>query len=140
MGFDGITPEISLVLSPNSFSIYVGNKNWRGGGDCLDEFDILERRDPVTREYYCDFCIEPVRYKFRRELWVAHSFEKLLVWMDENFKPGKLLCLYAGDNKWIGNADIKDESELAEVMETRSDFYYAVPVVKPKGERVYVRK
>jgi len=141
VGFDGITPEITISFGKQSFGIWVGLRAWKGGGDGLDEFDIVERKDPVTGEYYCGLCLEPVRYKTRKELWVSHSFEPLAKWMDKNFQPDKWLCLYADpEDKCIWCAFIKDESDLQHEVDKRRDFYYAIPVIKPKGERIIFKK
>lgn len=142
LSFAGITPEIRLYMAPSNFGIWAYTKTGKKGCDGLVEFDVLEERHPVTRKYYCGFCTEPDLYDTRRALWVQHSFEPLLEWMNENFQPGKWLCMYGDgdamhcDDDWLFSARILDESEMLKHRESREDFAYATPVVKPKVERV----
>lgn len=139
MSFAGIAAGIRLHLGPSGFEVWAHVQEGESGGDGLVEFDLQERRHPATRQYYCGFCSDLVYYDTRRELWIRHSFEPFLEWMNENFRPGKWLCLY-GDSEWIWGVRILDESEMLEHRGSKADFYYATPVVKPKGERVIVRK
>ncbi|HCE68390.1 MAG: hypothetical protein A2X82_20165 [Geobacteraceae bacterium GWC2_55_20] len=141
LSFAGITPEIRLHLVPSNFGVWAYVKTGRSGGDGLVEFDVLEERHPVTRKYYCGFCTEPIYYDTRSELWIKHSFEPLLEWMNENFQPGKWLCLY-GTDEWIHSVKILNESEMLQHRDNleKYDFYCAMPVVKTKGGRVIVKK
>lgn len=60
--------------------------------DSLAEFDVVARRTS-TGQYYCDACTPPEMFPSRAALWVAHCFEPLLAWANEQLQVSQWLCL-----------------------------------------------
>ena len=126
MAFVGITPEISLYLGKSRLEIYVTECGTDKVYDVLAEFDLLERRHPESKRFFCGLCEQPNYFQSRYDLWVEHSFEPLLSWMDKNFQDGKWLCVFTRDG--FSEARIVDEHTLAQAKQQQL-FCFAKPIL-----------
>ena len=125
--FKGITQQIVLTIHHGiAFEVWVTDDKdncW----DIIKEFDLCAEQNDAG-QYYCSDCKEEDREIFpsKRELWEKHSLEPMLVWVNENLRPDRWLCLFGKPNgsTW---ARLVSEEELPEYRQGKC-FYAACPL------------
>lgn len=122
--FRGISPLIYAYVGKCG-NIGVGVLFHQELIDCLADFDVYEERTPEG-VYFCKLCTEPDMYKSREELWIKHSFEPMLQWMNKKFTDSS--WLYLSQTTGYSDAEIGGEEELSRAMESEG-FLHACPVV-----------
>ena len=135
--FDGITPEISLHMTPRGYAnIHVSIRGGRGGVDLIAEELEMQYQRTSAGLWYCGYCENPEYFVSRKALWEGHTFSPLLQFMETNFQPDMLLCLFTEDpERGMREAQIVPESELHE-QQKRGDFWRAIPVIKRSKQAV----
>jgi hypothetical protein len=121
--------SIRLVFVRQVYQVDVGiyvsyqRETW----DILTDFDVYQRRTS-TGQYYCDACTPPEMFPSRAALLVAHCFEPLLAWANEQLQLSRWLCLFGetGDLTW---AELKPAEDVPAGM-PQKDLMYACPVVR----------
>ena len=92
LGFAGVPANLYVHLSSRgSCEIVVMQDDFCW--DFLGDFDLSEQRT-VEGFYFCRLCLQRTFFRSRKELWVAHCLETLLVWSNRELKPGRALYLY----------------------------------------------
>lgn len=139
--FSGITPLIHGRISKN------GNveipASYKGEFlDILTEFDV-SKDHTLNGQYYCTERLEPEMFLSKDELWIRHSFEPLLEWINNEFNESRWLCLF--ESKGHSTRAVFMDAREAEQASREEDFVNARPVVRKRinqgganGNRGYV--
>ncbi len=123
--FEGVTPKISCIITKSGrVEIWAVHRkeNW----DILSEFDIHEQRNEYG-QYFCQSCEAPEMFTSRENLWVKHSFERLLEWCNEHLQRSRML-FFLGREGHYTYAVIKRPEEGSK-MKAHEDFVCACSVV-----------
>jgi hypothetical protein len=126
--FAGITPALRCCISKwgaVEIRVIYQRTEW----DMLTDFDVSERR-MSTGQYYCSLCTPPDIFASREALWVAHCFEPLLAWTNDNFHASQWLCLFGVKGRFRF-AELRPVEDVHTRM-TAENFAYACPVVQGK--------
>jgi hypothetical protein len=127
--FSGVASEITTIIYGRchiSVPVYYHGVFW----DLLADFDVIPKRAPSCR-YYCTLCRPEARkhYLSRKELFIAHSFEPFLQWINKNFISSQWICLFGSSEFGITWAKIVAEEDI-EKNRAEEHFTYAFPIMK----------
>ena len=127
MRFVGVSLLLKcFVGSTGAIGIYV---EYQGAvWDMLAEFDLLERRTS-TGAYFCELCSEPSLFPSREALWIGHSFEPLLQWVNSELVDLRQLALF----QWEGGSTYAElTSGASQLLARASDLVHSCSVVQAR--------
>ncbi|MBT4605762.1 MAG: hypothetical protein HOC52_02255 [Thiotrichales bacterium] len=121
--FDGIAPELSLTVHNDGQAIIFIHDRRGEYWDMITDFDVHEQRLP-NGQYICLQCDNPRMYPSRTALWEDHTFEEMLVWINE-LTSNQYICLYGIPYETTWGA-IKLEKEDVEKKENQLNCFQIV--------------
>jgi len=129
--FNGVSPHISGWIGRTGGNIVVAVQYHRECIDIIADLDVYEAMT-ADGQYFCSLCVEPIRYKSREELWIQHSFEPLLEWVNSEFTASAWLYIF--NQTGLSYANIKGKDTLPKAM-TTNGFLHACPVVLTRSKK-----
>ena len=135
--FEGVTPEITCsVIGSGCIGVSVTVQFRRKCWDILIDFDCNVKRTK-DGQYYCSLCQEPLFYATPQELFIAHSFETFLEWVNEHFTSSHVLEIMGA--RGFTAARIIDPKELSDESPRTANssdgiMITKIPVIKGGGQ------
>ena len=128
LSFQGVAPDITISIHGKG-SIVVAVDYQGECWDLLTEFDVFPKRNSAG-DYYCDQCLPGSikYYRSRMELFKEHSFEPMLEWVNDHFRPDHWIMLFGKKNRMTWAVIVKEED--MEATKIREEIFVdAFPVI-----------